>query len=347
MREPLNLKLLFLYLLKKVWILLCGTILFALVFGGVYYLKNYVFAPAPQYVATSQLYLTYADDVRLENVYINDYTWQILAATDACLDEVKKLLPFEADDAYLKSAATAGLESDVRLVTVTVTAESPERAVTIANAYEIAIQKLGEKMVDVDEVQIFSSAKDAVKKEWDNRTLRMSVTGAVVGFAFTLMILLFAFAVDDSVYLPETMEIRYDIPTLYVFDKQKNSIGSFEKAAGIENIRKVLHGKQKVYLSEISVEKDLNPDDAKAFAAKLSENGESILATEALTLSPEIADTLRNSDGVIVLVKAGAGNGKIIERSVRYLKIQEIPILGAVLYDVNKVALGRYQKPVK
>ncbi|MBR4580406.1 MAG: hypothetical protein IKO32_04150 [Lachnospiraceae bacterium] len=344
MKEPLNLKLLMLFLLKKIWILLCASVLMAILFGGIYYLKNYVFAPAPDYVATSQLYLTYADDVRLENVYINDYTWQVLADSDACIEEAKKNLSFDADRQYLIDAANACLESDVRLVTVTAVDKDPNRAVEVANAYEVAIQKLGERMVDVDEVQIFTSANSAVKKEWDNRTLRMSITGAVVGFAAALVFLLFAFAVDDSVYLPENTYIRYSIQTIACFDKAGNTLDKWKKRAAEINLEKLLEGKNKVYLSDISGTSCIDEKKIDDMKQHLGEAGKILVSAPGVLEDADAAAAMKDGDGVIVLIKAGAGNGKQIEEAIRFLNIQEIEILGAILYDADKKSLACYQR---
>ena len=347
MKEPLNLKLLLLFLLKKLWLLLCATLLFAALFGGIYYLKNYVFAPAPEYEAVSQLYLTYADDVRLENVYINDYTWQTLADSDICVEEAKKNLSFDCSDDYLREAATAGLESDVRLVTVTAVAESPERAVEIANAYEKAIQLLGERMVDVDEVQIFTSASSAIKKEWDNRTLRMSITGGVVGFVAGLVILLFVFAADDSVYLPETTKIRYHFPTLACFDKAGNPIGKWQEKSAEMNFETVLNGKSRVYISDISGSSGSGTEFADSLKAKLGDAAAGLIPADDIRNHPETVKEMKDADGIIVLIKAGAGNGKQIEEVLGFLEVQEIKVLGAVLYNVDKKTLLCYQKPVR
>ena len=340
MKEPLNIKLLFLYLLKRIWILFAGAAVMAALFGGIYYLKNFVFAPEAEYKAVSQLYLTYADDVRLENVYINDYTWQTLSASDACVDEALKHLSFECSREDLRNAAVAGLESDVRLVTLTVTAKSPEQALEIAHAYEIAIQKLGEKMVDVKEVQIFTSADHADKVEWDNRTLRMSITGGIVGFMFALVGLLFAFAVDDSVYLPETMEIRYGIKTLACFSKNGEPVDNWSKDASSENLGKVTENKSKIYVTDISAG-GLKKEELEKYLGQISRSG-SLVFVESIQKDATIVKEMENSDGVIVFVRAGAGGGKMIERGIRYLETQEIPILGAVLFDTDKGLMLRY-----
>lgn len=345
MKETLNIKLMFLYLLGKCHMVLIGALLGALILGGGYYLKTFVFAPAAEYTARSELYLTYAQEVKLENVYINDYTWQTLAASDACLDEVMANLSFTTDKEYLKSVAVAALESDVRLVIVTVITHDPAEAVEIANAYEAALVKLGEKMSDIEEVQIFTSAKEAVKKKVDNRTLRMSITGAVVGAVFCLMAILFAFATDDSVVLPEQTQMRYGIPTLLCLDANGNAITDWNKEAGKQNLEYALRDKTKVFLSDVSSGTGCGRNDIKELADKIisaASAGEVLQITDGINEKPEVLSEIRDSDGVILLFRAGNRKGKLLERALDYLKTQNIPVLGFVLYGTHKKRLLRY-----
>lgn len=345
MKETLNVKLLFLYLLRKCYLILLGALIGAVAFGGCYYLKTFVFAPAPEYETRSELYLTYAPEVRLENVYINDYTWQTLAASDACLDEVLANLPFESDKEYLKSVAYAGLESDVRLVVLKVTEHDPDKAVQIANAYEKALVILGEKMVDVQEVQIFTTAKEAVQKKTDNRTLRMCITGAVVGAVFALVILLFAFAVDDSVYLPEQTKIRYNIPTLLCLDKNGNAVSDWSREAGKRNLDEVLAQKTKVGLTDVSSESGCLADDIRPMSDKIGEYTSAkdvLIRVDGINQKADAVSQCKDTDGVILLLRAGNKKGKLLERALDLLQTQNVPVLGFVLYATNSKRLLRY-----
>ena len=345
MKEPLNIKLLVLYLAKRFYVLLIGAVLGALIFGGGYYLKTYVFAPASIYVATSQLYLTYSKEVKIDNIYINDYTWQTLAGSDACVEEALKELSEGYTPEYLRSVVKAGLESDVRLVTVTVSCENPDDAVRIANAYEKAIAKLGDRMEDVVEVQVFDSAKTAEKKGFDDRTLRMSITGAIIGLVAALVLLLFLFAVDDSVYLPETTMIRYGIPTLLCFAKKDMTLSSWDEKAAANNLKEILSGKQKVCLTDISAENGCAVEDIKPCLEgmkKLTDAADIIQPVEGINQNADVLSQIKESDGVILLLKAGKNNGKMAERAMDYLKIHKTDILGFVLYDTDKKRLLKY-----
>ncbi|MBR6093651.1 MAG: hypothetical protein IKP92_01350 [Lachnospiraceae bacterium] len=345
MKEPLNIRLLVLHLAKKIYVLLIGAVLGALVFGGGYYLKTYVFAPADIYVATSQLYLTYSKEVKIDNIYINDYTWQTLAGSDACVEEALKELPKGYTPEFLRSVVKAGLESDVRLVTVTVSCENPDEAVLIANAYEKAIAKLADRMEDVTGVQVFDSAKTAVKKGFDDRTLRMSITGAIIGTVAALVLLLFLFSVDDSVYLPETTMLRYNIPTLLCFEKKNMILSSWDEKAAANNLSEVLSGKRKVCLTDVSGESGCSAEEIGPCLEglkKLTGAADMIHPVDGINQNADVISEIKESDGVILLLKAGGNNGKMAERAMDYLKIHKTDILGFVLYDTDKKGMLKY-----
>ena len=68
--EPVDLKLMLIYFIKRIRFVIYFAIFGALIFASFYYLKTFVFVEERQYVANAELYLVYAEDVRLENVYI-------------------------------------------------------------------------------------------------------------------------------------------------------------------------------------------------------------------------------------------------------------------------------------
>ena len=345
MSEPLNIKLLCMYLVKRIWLLILGALLGALLFGGIYYLRTFVFVPGADYETRSELYLTYTPDVKMENVYINDFTWQTLAASDVCLDEAIREIPFDVSRDYLKEVVSAGLESDVRLVILKVTTKDPKEALAIADAYEKALIRLGERMEDIAKVEIFTKATEAVKKKTDNRTLRMSITGAVAGCVLMLVFLLLAFSVDDSVFLPEQTEKRYHIPSLLSFAGRGERISDWQETAAKENLNIVLKDRKKVYLTDISDEKGCLVSDIEDLVLATRRNcdfGERLTPADGVNQNAKAAELLKEGDGVIVLIRCGNKKGKMIERALSYLNTQKIPVLGCVLYDTQKKRLLHY-----
>jgi len=345
MKESVDLKILLMYLGKKFYLILLPAIIGALILGGGYFLSRHVFAPAPDYEAKSQIYLTYADDVRIENIYINDYTWSVLVTSDECVEEARKNLPFDADPEYLRSVATAGLESDLRLLVVTVTDKDPERAVEIARAYEVAICRLTEKMDDITHAEVFSSADCAQAKQFSDRTLKMALAGLIVGAFAGLALFLFVFSVDDSVFAPKQTKEKYGFPTLLCIGKDKKPVSDWEKKAAGISLKEILSEKNSVFVSDISAETGCDAEDAKAYfdvIQELSEVSDRLVLTDGINQNPEAVKSMKDGDGVLLLLKAGAKNGKLAERALSYLEIQQIPVLGFVLYNTDSKWMLRY-----
>ena len=82
-----DLKLMSLLLIKRIRIVILGTVLGAAICGGIYFLCHVVYAPAREYEAVSKLYLTFAaDDDGDAYQYYNGYTWNDLMGTEPILD---------------------------------------------------------------------------------------------------------------------------------------------------------------------------------------------------------------------------------------------------------------------
>ena len=350
MKEPFNIKLFVLFLVKNIQAVVFSLLLGAALFGTGYFLVNVVFAPGKDYVAESGLYLTYADEVRLENVYINDYTWQDLAASDVCVDEVLKELTFDISRDELLASISVKPESDVRFVVIKATTKDPAKSVAIANAYEHAVTAMAEKMVDLKEVQVFNSAKEAKPIVFENRLARMAATGAVVGFVLGLLFLFLKFVYDDSVSLPEQTYIRYGINTLLCVTKEGAAVSDWDKTAGKNNLQEVLGGKTKVVFTDISGEKGCEKEETAKRMADISEilpKDVTLHAADGLNQNADAIVQCKEADGVILLIRANAHNGKLIERALDYLRIQDVPIFGIILYDTPAKKMLRYFSTIK
>lgn len=379
--EPADLKLLLIYFLKHIRFVAYFIILGALLFASAYYLKTFVFVEEHQYVATSELYLVYADDVRLDNVYINDHTWQTLVHTDKAIDFAMEYI----DDAsvteeYLKEAVTAGLVSDVRFVTLKVTTDNPELSIEIAQAYQIAIKNLGEEMVDIETISVFTDADSATEIVSDNRTIRMAVTGAVIGALVAILGIILQYIFDDSIYVANQFEQRYGIPVIGVCLRTKTNNIANETLIGQKSAENGyrLWGRQAIKLNykaftsgcnyivavdtaiktqnELPFEllrdakMKLEQDELLAIAMGEKKDEEAFFSSSDYVLSKvlsvnedaDVAEECAKADGVILLVQMGAHNGKLLERALDFLVKQQCNIVGALLYDGDPVLLKMY-----
>lgn len=379
--EPADLKLLLIYFIKRFRFVIYFAIFGALIFAAAYYLKTFVFVEEHQYVATAELYLVYADDVRLENVYINDYTWQTLVHTDKAMDYAMEYI----DDAgvteeYLKEAVWAGLESDVRFVTLKVTTNNPDLSIQIAQAYQLAIKELGEEMVDIDTVSVFTEADSAEEMVSDNRTLRMAATGAVIGCLLAVFGIAMQYVFDDSVYVAKQFEQRFGVPVLGICLKAKKGEMLAENMVGQKNrvdksrlwgrqaiklnYSRFTEGCKKIVVTDTAVKgksefafqilKDakqkLEQDELLAIAMGNMKDEDAFFTAadyELKRVNPinEDADVVvecATADGVVLMVQMGAHNGKLLERAMDILIKQRCNILGALLYDGDASILKMY-----
>lgn len=378
--EPADLKLLLIYVLKRIRFVIYFMLFGALVFASVYYLKTYVLVEEKEYVATGELYLVYADDVRMENIYINDYTWQKLVQTDKAIDYALEHIDSTVSEEYLKEVVTAGLVSDVRFVTLKVTTNDPDLSVEIAQAFQGAIVELGEEMIDIESVKVFTEADSAEEITGDDRTLRMACTGAIIGTLLSLFGIIMQYIFDDSVYVISQFERRFGIPVMGICIHAKGNEVAGEKIVGRKNKLDPsrLWGRQAIKVNFRAFTKDckkivavdmalktktdvpfeilrdakqkLEQDELLAVAMGDLKEEDTFFAAEDYELikvgsineNAEVVTECAKADGVVLMVPCGAHNGKILERAIDLLIKQDCNIVGALLYDGNASLLKMY-----
>ncbi|MBQ3516138.1 MAG: hypothetical protein IJA29_02835 [Lachnospiraceae bacterium] len=379
--EPADLKLMLIYFIKRMRFVVYFAVFGALLFAAVYYLKTFVFVDEHQYVARSELYLVYADDVRLENVYINDYTWQNLIRTDKAVDcALENIDDASVTEEFLKEAVWAGLVSDARFVELKVTTNDPELSIQIAQAYQIAIKKLGEEMVDIDTVTVFTEADSAEEITVNNRTFRMACTGAVIGALLAFFGIIFQYVFDDSVYTVNQFERRFGVPVIGICLKSKKNellgeslVGQKSSVAKTRlwgrqaiklNYKVLTSGYKKIVVTDTAIhgksdfafellrdaKMKLEQDELLAIAMGNLKDEDAfytspeyeLLKRDSINEDADVVVDCADADGVIVMVQMGAHNGKLVERALDLLVKQQCNVLGALLYDGDAALLKMY-----
>ncbi len=379
--EPADLKLLLIYFLKRIRFVIYFAIFGALILASVYYLKTFVFVEEHQYVATGEMYLVYADDVRLENVYINDHTWQSLVHTDRAIDYAMEYIDDDTvTEDFLKEAVTAGLVSDARFVTLKVTTNNPELSIEIAQAYQIAIKELGEEMVDIDTISVFTDADSAEEILSDNRTLRMACTGAVIGTVLAFLGIVLQYVFDDSIYIAKQFEQRFGVPVIGICLRAKKNELATENLVGHKgsiaksrlwgrqviklNYRTLTAECRKIVVTDTALrnrnefpfellrdaKQKLEQDELLAIAmgdikdenAFYTSSDYMLTKVAPINEDAEVVMECAEADGVILMVPMGAHNGKLLERSMDLLVKQKCNVIGALLYDGDPSLLKMY-----
>ena len=270
--------------------------------------------------------------------------------------------------------------SDVRFVTLKVTTDNPELSIEIAQAYQIAIKNLGEEMVDIETISVFTDADSATEIVSDNRTIRMAVTGAVIGALVAILGIILQYVFDDSIYVANQFEQRYGIPVIGVCLRTKTNNIANETLIGQKSTENGyrLWGRQAIKLNykaftsgcnyivavdtaiktqnELPFEllrdakMKLEQDELLAIAMGEKKDEEAFFSSSDYVLSKvlsvnedaDVAEECAKADGVILLVQMGAHNGKLLERALDFLVKQQCNIVGALLCDGDPVLLKMY-----
>lgn len=348
-KEPFDLKLMVLRLMKNIWIPIIAALLGAAIIGGGYYLKNVVWGGETRYELTQTYYVEYGTDPQTGNeyTYINDASWNNWVKTDWFTDRIWEiaLKAGMKPEAYgitkqeLPGFLTADLPTDLRVPTATVETPDKELTAILGEALEQTFFAFGEEQKEIDAIRLVDETEVSVA-ERDIRTLRACILGAVLALFFTLLIMLLWFIADDSVRIPETFAFRYGIPMLGAVTEGKDGKKlTVETAENINYVfRDALQSEGQIAVTAVESETDL------AAVAALLPEAEYVCIPGILQV-PEAAEKLREAKGILLLVQAGAGNGKTVEQVLHNLKVQDCVVTGALLTDADERLLQAYRRP--
>ena len=381
-KEPVDFRLMVLVSIRRIRFIIYGICLGALIFGGGYYAARNIFSGRPEYRAEAKVYLQYIDNVEIENIYINKQTWEDLVYNDIiaeyAADEIGRSLEMEE----VKEKVSATLLTDTRIVVVTGQSTSQAEAKLLANKYASAICRFAPELKEIEDARIISNANHAEKVGFEDRTWAMSASGAIFGGIVSAIWLFLYFIWDTSIYIPSTTELRYGIPTLglttdqmrkfsikkddnYEFEKpRENKKTEFYRLWLQVNFLKITKGLKKIAIVDTSLTddshyvinlihsilkeqrnkeiSDIECGKLKKEDAYFSSPEYEIVAPGSVNNDPTIAATAAKCEATIVLIKSGDHNGKMIERALDLLRLQEANVVGAILYDVNSSLIKSY-----
>ncbi len=333
LKEPFDFKLFAYKMLGKWYQFAMCAIVGAVLFGGSYYLWKVTYAPAKEFKASSVYYIEYALDPKLDEPYsyFNDYTLNSWLTTDIFTSQVMPKLGKELTAEQLDKYVELTLDSDVRVMKLTVVTPDAELAMDILKAYDEAFVTFAESQREVNAVRLQDMSKAAVQIKADIRTQRAFVLGAVLGLFAGAMYIVLQYLLDDGIYLPQILAKRHGLKVL-------GTNVSEELAA---NVAYALKDKKKAAVTAVG--------DTPALPEvlnRLKSSAEHVewIMVPCMVQCPEAGDVLRDCDGIIVTVVSGRDKSGAVDRAMRYYEQQEITVLGAVLWDADTKLLNRYGK---
>lgn len=344
-REPFDLRLTALRMLYQFPLIGAAALAGTLVLGSLYYVKNVLWRGERQFLATSVYHVDY--DVEEEKdvgvVYINETTWNTYLQSRLFLEAVQRHLADSAADVVWDSAADgsalagtwrAVLPSDLRALSTVVTTDSPQKSALIAEAVEAAVvQELAEAFREVRSIQIVDPGDTAEEAIPDVRVGRAFALSAALSFFFAFVVLLLRELGDDSIWLPSSLWKRYGLKTA----------GTVESRELAENMKYFFRQGGRVAVCAVQEQGDPAEVLARLRQACPDTVGEGWFAELSPAGCPEVCETLRGADGILLAVWAGRHAGRQLEHVLEYLEQQDCPVTAAVLWDADEKLIRLYQ----
>lgn len=212
---------LFFFLRKKIWILIAG-ILVSAILGACYtnfFVQDYYTAKTRMYVLTrsSDSELS-SSDYNLANFMVKDY--QVLITGENVTREVidRLTLPMSVQKLADKISVTA--IDNTRVLQIVVEDTYPDRAAAIANCVREVSSEQIKQIMDVDAVNLVYEAEVPTQKTGPNLAVN-TLLSAVIGMVLTFFALMFVYMMDDTVRTDEEVSRHLGLSTLGVIPISK------------------------------------------------------------------------------------------------------------------------------
>lgn len=350
LQDSFDLKLFFLNCIKRIWVVLLSMVLGGILIGGIYYVKNVTLAGQVPYQITNKYYLTYEVDPsdQLTYSYFAGYTWTDFLQADACVERMKSFLQEkgiqEKDDEKIRAAYQAKLESDLRVLYVTVTDTDQNLVSALSEALTREMLLFPSEHREIAETSLMTTGVVALAKT-DIRTFRACVLGTVLGGFFAVFGLGLWMIIFERLDTPIQLRSRFHYPVLGYMDRQGEISGNCS-----DNVKEILGSSEKIALVTADEKLPLEAFAKKMediFSKELSLQSESGDAQDTEKKTPAWSyiqdaihaegkyEALKGQDEVIVAVKAGCSNVAAVKQLLLDLEQNEIQVSALVLLEAD------------
>lgn len=338
--EQLNRRSLFLRLRREIWIVPVLAVAGALAGALIYSLVWLSFSGQRQYRQISKYYLTFGKEENGEAAdYYNDYTWNdLIWSIPAISDVIEADLPDGMTMDEAKSYVTAQILSDVRVLTIQVTAPEPEEVQQLTNALEDALVRYGKTAVQFDNIEYLSSGDvDAVVVS--DRTRNAVLLGTVLGFLNGAVILWMRELLNDGIYVPEDALRRYGIPVLLVLEEQ-------ETQRGRRRGKRKTETRMPEFLQRETQEAE---ETLRNGVVQLIGEDEEVVRSAAERLQADAGITagigdagIRKADHILCVISFGQANGTVTEHLMDRMRERKLSVEGIILMNADGAFLTAY-----
>ena len=190
---------------RRLWMLLVGAVIGAVLFGGYRFLKEKVFAPAQIYRADTEFYINFTKGQEEDTqAYFNDYTWNDVIDTDVIAGSAAAIVE-GADKEYIAAATFVPTLSDIRMFHVQVDDTDPAMANRIMNALELSIMVFPNYVDGMDSITVLD--REPAKAVVEMSTIfRWAAAGAIIGILAAILVLSYVYVMDDTIRIAEDIK---------------------------------------------------------------------------------------------------------------------------------------------
>ncbi|MCH4190991.1 MAG: hypothetical protein LKF52_01700 [Butyrivibrio sp.] len=365
--EILNLRSFYLRLIRRIWLIPAALLAGAVIGGAIYFLATVTFGPERSYSAQSKLYLNFAyDESGKVYDYYNGYTWNLLMSTDDILNQTMKNLAAQGipelqgtdvgsgslsgvTRAEVIASTDAEIPSDSRVMVLTITSHDQKLAQAILKATDDSLVSFGTSHSEFEGIDVRSTS-DAALVTYTDRTTAAVITGAVLAGISMIMVLLLLDCLDDAVYVPEDCERRYHLPVLGMLAAEGRQLPERFRNELIAAFEHTISGQHKVALISVSGGKNEGAADKacqilhEMIRSDFDFQKTDVEALQTPGTSLESYRRLQETDGVILLLKAGEHAGTMAEHMISQLHKHDCPILGIILTETDPGFMKRYYR---
>ena len=347
--EQLSRRAVYLRLMRIWWIVpLCAACL-AAVLGLLYTGVITRVSGQMQYRQTSKLYIDFAwnDQTQRAYDYYNAATWdELLFFHPDIYTTIEEELPEGVSLKEADEATRASLISDIRLMTLEVTTDDPEKTQAITKAVSDGIVAFGQSAKEFTAIT-FLSADEPSLVVISDRTANAVWLGAFLGMLLGMFLIWRHSIYHDRVDVPEEAARRYGLPVLGVFS-QDERLPEFlreEAVTSLEDCRLVINtSRTKDARSLMEAYPAL-----KAYAERHTFTDMDTVSAGQATggqkdgIPNKIPDGAQETGKTAVIVCCPDTNGTRMEHSLEQLK-RQIRIDGILLADADGRFLRDYYR---
>ena len=366
-KEPFDLRLTMLCMCRRAPLMAVAVLLGTVLFGGGYYVKNVLLHQERPYAVTSVYRVEYAvEEKDVGAVYINETSWNTYLQSQMFLDAVRLHLAEAVGEGHgpipeneeLGGMLKAFLASDLRVPSTVVTTESPEKSLWIAKGVEAAmIEEFAQGIREIEAIQVIDPGKTAKEVIPDVRVGRAFALSGVLSFFFAIVAVLLQITGEDGIRLPDLLWKRYGVKTLGTIESKElcENLRYFFRAGGCaegESCHREEAVMKKVAVCAVQEEVDAGevlkalrlkcPEVARVSGQEDEVQSTGWFAVCAPMVNPETCRKLREAEGVLLAVRAGAHGGRQFSHVLEFLRQQDCNVTAAILWEADEKLIRWY-----